>query len=425
MSFYSKRRDWLSANSFLKDPFSPRAFGAENDPLLEKGMPAFVTTEIYKSLVAGTSDSSCRIVLGKTGSGKTTIRKRLFADTNPQWTQSKEFFPIQYVDHSYTINHADIDSHVDRIIEIAAKILGDNYSIESNWDKYDSPSDRINFLAWRIQQKEYEKAILIIDNLDKNPFESIHMQCQKIKSLLLCKEIFENAGIATRIFMPEDYEKFLSSDLDEETVKIVWNDDLLIKLINERLWACIDQNVSHVRSAPPLGYLCDGKHVNAIQDRMVNYGKTNNSPRDMWRFGNLLIAKHLEASTQSSLIFPPDILDSVIREYQYDMGNVLFQTVQDKTTTLHLSASNGDDLSKIGSILAMLPGGKINVAFDTYETIRIEDDPDYILAWRREHNIIIERYGKGIYSLKEKDIEERILIDRIVARLDVLRKRLI
>ncbi len=424
MSFYSKRRAWLSANSLLKDPFSPRAFGAENDPLLEKGMPAFVTTEIYKNLVAGTLDSSCRIVLGKSGSGKTTIRKRLFADMNPQWTQSKEFFPIQYVNHSYTINHADIDSHVDRIIEIATKILGDNYSIESNWDRYDSPSDRINFLAWRIQQKEYKKAILIIDNLDKNPFESTQMQYQKIESLLLCKEIFENAGIATRVFMPEDCEKFLGGDFDEETVKIAWNDDLLIQLINERLWACIDPNASHVRSAPPLGYLCDGKHINAIQDRMVNYGKTNNSPREMWRFGNLLIVKHLEANTQSSLIFPPDILDSVIREYQYGVRNVLYQIVQNETTTPHLSASNGGDLSKINTIVEMLPN-KINNALDIYETLKIEDDPDYISAWRREYNIIIERYSKGIYSLREKDIEENILISKIRARLDVLRRRLL
>ena len=144
----------------------------------------------------------------------------------------------------------------------------------------------------------------------------------------------------------------------------------------------------------------------------------------MWRFGNLLIAKHLEATAQSGLIFPPDILDAVIREYQYGAGNALHQTMQDETTSPHLVTLNVDELSKIGSIVKMT-FGELNSALDAYETLKIEDDPDYISVWRREYNITIERYSKGIYSLKEKDIDERILGDRIRARLDVLRKRLI
>lgn len=419
MSVYSKRRAWLSSNSLLKDPFNPRAFGAENDPLLEKGMPAFVTTEIYNGLVAGALDSSCRIVLGKTGSGKTAIRKRLFADMNPQWTQSKEFFPIQYIDHSYTIHHADIDSHVDRIIEIAARILGNKYSMESNWDRYDSPSDRINFLAWSIQQKKYEKTILIIDNLDKNPFESIQMQYQKIESLLLCKEIFENTGIAIRVFIPEECERFLSSDLDGETVKIVWNDDLLIKLINERLWACIDPDVSHVKSALPLGYLCDAKHINAIQDRMVNYGKTNNSPAEMWRFGNLLINEQIELDNQSKLIVSPKIINSALQKYQQNTEIVPTQIYQSEKKATHAIVPDGDKLQKINLIKNMLPSN-IREALNIYGVSGIDDDESFFIAWNRDYSDMMNRYSKGMISGGDLKVEVNILRDRIGSRLDIL-----
>lgn len=293
------RQAWLKANGFILDPFLPESFHAETDQLLiSGGLLSYVDRKDNDLLTGVINDyanpsldnQGYHFIFSQPGGGKSSLRKRVHSlyDASELFEETPKVLIIDYVDHSYSADEAEIYHHVQRIITLAEEKLEVDLSEEKAAGRK-SPIQALKKLVKTCRKYGTLRIFLFVDDVD---FQSY----KKIESLAGTRELFEISGLIVKFLFPESL--FLIAQLglpfeDFPPYFITWGKNELSQVLNQRLIACLHTDYSKFSGIPLISFLVEGYLAATVEDRLTKIGELSNSPRVMWQLGNYLLEEHI------------------------------------------------------------------------------------------------------------------------------------
>jgi hypothetical protein len=293
------RQAWLKANGFVLDPFLPEAFHAETDQLLiSGGLLSYVdrkdndllTGVINDYANADLDNRGYHFIFSQPGGGKSSLRKRIHSlyDVSELLGEIPQILIIDYVDHSYSTDEAEIYHHVQRIIALAEKKLEVDFSEEKAIGRK-SPIQALKKLVKTCRKYGTLRIFLLVDDVDVQSFK-------KIESLAGTRELFGISGLIVKFLFPESL--FLLAQLalpfdDFPPYFITWGKNELSQVLNQRLIACLHPDYGKFSGVPLISFLVDGYLAATVEERLTKIGELSNSPRLMWQLGNYLLDEHI------------------------------------------------------------------------------------------------------------------------------------
>lgn len=299
------RQNWLKAKGFPIDPFDENSFHAETDPLLNfttplnsRNVSSYIDRGDIDSLVGDFESPGYRFIFSKFGGGKSGLRKRIHHKYESyDGTQSlgikQRALIVDYIEHVYPPDEADIHHHVSRIIDFVYVALNKApLNDEERLVVYQSPKQALLNLVQTCKEFEYDGIYVLVDNLDTQSFE-------KILSLAHNTNRLNIKGFIIKFFFPENL--FFLSQATLQFVKsppyfLGWSEEDLSQILNQRLTTCLDP-AFQVASMKPMGVLFDQRLGETIEDVMIKLGMFGNSPRLMWQLGNYLLDEYIKTTT--------------------------------------------------------------------------------------------------------------------------------
>jgi len=297
------RLEWLAANGFERDPFELNSFRAETDPLFGPSeLLSYVDRRDHDLLTGIIKDfdnsdldkPGYHFIFSQPGGGKSSLRRRIHSlyDNPPLFNSVTQVLIIDYIDHSYSIEESEIQHHVGRIIHLAQRKLGIDFSKEKMLSNK-SPVLALENSIRLCKRHGILRVYILVDDLDIQSF-------QKIISLAEVVEIFKIKGLIIKFFLPENLllpSQALLPFYEFPPYILSWESNELSQVLDQRLIACLDPGTRVTSGIHPISFLVEGYLDATIQDSLVKLGELGNSPRLMWQLGNYLLEEHTDNKT--------------------------------------------------------------------------------------------------------------------------------
>lgn len=277
------RLNWLKAIGFVRDPFLPESFHAENDQFLsdyyveKKGIADY--------LVGRIGEPGYRIIASNSGGGKTGIKETV------RWEYERKvgapkILILDYSEHNYPVAENMVFHHVSRIFNLAEKALNKKITKKRLLIEK-TPRAAMKSLVDVCVKLGFSGVYLLIDNVDADRFE-------QLSSLIL----FESRRLIVKYFIGEHLLMMAHSinvlkDLPKYFVK--WSEDECNKILNQRLAWCLAPKLATGTLAPGLSFLCQDHIAKDIQKYFIKIGRLG-GPALMLRFGDLLLREHTKVA---------------------------------------------------------------------------------------------------------------------------------
>lgn len=290
------RSKWLSARGFVIDPFMPEAYRAETDELFElSGLPSYVDKIDILQLMGNFESPGYHFIFAPSGGGKSSLQQRIHLEHEQLVTTSKALV-IDYLDHNYSYTRNSVHEHIKRIIRMAEDVAAVKFR-EVKRQVKDSPVLALKMLVRTCKKLGFSGIYVLVDNLvDIHTF-------QKIEPLIGETAIFDIKGFVPKFFLPDNFLLIAQSSFPFTKYPpyiLTWDRSELLKVLNQRLIACVDPLFITSNTRPVLFLFEEHQNLAAkVEDVLVKLGQIGNAPRLMWQMGNYLIEEHINGKKSS------------------------------------------------------------------------------------------------------------------------------
>jgi hypothetical protein len=290
------RPEWLDEHGFELDPFPFQAIRVEVDPLFESSQfRAYVDPPNYEHI----RDENHSIIFGLSGSGKSSLRRRILHDFNHKFvTGSRKVLVVEYINHDeYSVHEKGIESHAARIAEHIKEEFGKR-RIE-----FDEPfipgtllRDWLARVAKGCRKVGHEKILILVDftTYKANDFGEAF---DRIHSLITTQRLYNQKIVVFKFFLPKEIsKKILTEPLlgSIQNMDINWDKTMLGNVLRKRLMAC--SSGSAITKIDGVFEELFAASQFTVED-MVNFGERLGHPRAMWQLGYYIIDRHFDTAS--------------------------------------------------------------------------------------------------------------------------------
>ena len=285
------RDEWFNQQGFARDryPFGSTARRGEVDRILKNYPETFVfPPDLPGDQLLETKDRTGYVYFfGPSGCGKTSLlqyMKDLIAE------QVTSTVTIEYFSNFKPYGDSNL-FFANQIVERIYEQVDDLIIPATN-----NPTELISKIVKQCNDKGIRSIYVLVDQVDSDPA----IDFTSIMSLVANRNFLEIENLLFKFFLPFEYKKHLARQIEiYGYFELMWNQELLKKALNQRLSACLKEDLRS--NITPLGLLCEQDLASDIENKLFEF-VTIDTPRQMWLFLDMLVDMHFSGENSARLI---------------------------------------------------------------------------------------------------------------------------